>query len=277
MVPPATRYASNGDIRIAYQVVEQTGAGGRPLDLVVVSGLVSHLGLIWEDPAQARFYQALARSARLVLFDKRGTGLSDRDKGVPNLEQRMDDLHAVMAAAGVRRAAILGESEGGMMCLLFAATFPERVRALALYGTFVHSPTRGWPEHQAEARFDLVARTWGTCVLPPRVAPSLAADQGFRRRWARFEQMSATPQAAAALLRVDRDADISPLLPQIRVPTLLLHRSGDRRIGVENGRYLAAAVPGAKYVELPGDDHLPYIGDSDRLVAEIADFLAEAA
>jgi pimeloyl-ACP methyl ester carboxylesterase len=272
MTPPAIRFARNGDARIAYQVIEQSG-GDRPLDLLVVPGLVSHLGLVWENPAQARFYRALAQFARLILFDKRGTGLSDRDKGVPGLDQRIDDLRAVMAAAAVSRPAILGESEGGLTSLLFAASYPEQVRALALYGAFIHSPERDWPADQVDARFDILERTWGACVLPPRVAPSLAADQKFRRDWARFERMSASAKTAATLLRVDRDTDIDWVLPAIRVPTLLLHRTGDRRIGVENSRYLAAHMPDATYVELTGEDHLPYIGDSDRIVAEIDAFL----
>lgn len=268
MPPVETRHAKNGDVHIAYQVV-----GDGAIDLVLVPGLVSHLDLTWEDPAHTRFCESLARFSRLILFDKRGTGLSDRDHGVACLEERMGDVRAVMDAAGARRPVILGISEGGMMSLLFAATFPERVRALALYGAFIHSPTRAWPEKQAEARFDLIERVWGTGFMPPSVAPSRAGDQDFRRNWARFEQLSATPQAAAALLRIDRIADISDVLPDVRVPTLLLHRAGDRRIPVENGRYLAARIPGADYIELPGDDHLPYVGDSDRIVAEVEAFL----
>lgn len=272
MNPPVTRFARNGDVRIAYQVIEQSG-DGQPLDLLVVPGLVSHLGLVWENPAQAQFYRALAQFARLILFDKRGTGLSDRDKGVPDLDQRIDDLRAVMAAAAVSRAAILGESEGGLTGLLFAATCPEQVRALTLYGAFIHSPERDWPADQVDARFDILERTWGACVLPPRVAPSLAADQKFRRDWARFERMSASARTAATLLRIDRDAEIDWVLSAIHVPTLLLHRAGDRRIGVEHSRCLAAHMPDAAYVELPGEDHLPYIGDSNRIVAEIGAFL----
>lgn len=270
---PETRYARNGDVRIAYQVVEQTG-GEHALDLIVVPGLVSHLDLIWEEPAHARFCRELATFSRLILFDKRGTGLSDREHGVANLPERMNDVLAVLKAAGACRPAMLGISEGGMMSLLFAATYPEMLRGLALYGAFVHSWTRSWPDHQAEKRFDLVERSWGTGILPPRVAPSMAANQQFRRAWSRFERQSASPAAAAALLRIDRDADISDVLPTIRVPTLLLHRRGDRRVGVENGRYLAAHVPGTRYVELPGDDHLPYVGDSNRVVAEVKVFLS---
>ena len=272
MGAPETRYARNGDVRIAYQVVEQRG-GDRALDLIVVPGLVSHLDLVWEDPAHARFCEALAGFARLILFDKRGTGRSDRDKGVPDLDQRMDDVRAVLDAAGAPCPAILGISEGGMMSLLFAATYPERLRGLALYGAFVHSPTRTWPEAQVDVRFELVERVWGTGALPPRVAPSMAADQQFRRAWSRFELMSAHPADAAALLRIDRDADISGVLPGIRAPTLLLHRGGDRRIGIENAHYLAARVPGARFIELTGDDHLHYVGDSARLVAELRAFL----
>jgi pimeloyl-ACP methyl ester carboxylesterase len=273
MAPPETRYARNGDVRIAYQVIDE---GEGALDLIVVPGLVSHLALTWGEPAHARFTRELAKFSRLILFDKRGTGLSDRDAGVASLEDRMDDVRAVLDAAGARRPAMLGISEGGMMSLLFAATYPERLSALALYGAFVHSATRAWPEDQVEARFDLVERAWGTGALPPRVAPSRAADQEFRRNWSRFERESATASAAAALLRIDRELDISGILPAVRVPTLLLHRRDDRRIGVENARYLAERIPGADYVELPGDDHLPYVGDSDRVIAEIEKFLANS-
>ena len=272
MTAPETRYALNGDIRLAYQVL-----GDGPRDLVLVAGLVSHLGAIWEEPEHAAFCAALARRSRLILFDKRGTGLSDRGHGVPTLPQRMDDLLTVLDAAGSRRPALLGVSEGGMMSLLFAATHPERVHALALYGAFAQSPTRAWPAAQVEARLELVERGWGVAVMPPAIAPSKAADQEFRRNWAYFERRSATPAAARELLRLSREADISPVLPTLRVPVLVTHRVSDRRIGIEHARYLAAAIPGARLVELPGEDHLPHVGDSARLVAEIETFLATAA
>jgi pimeloyl-ACP methyl ester carboxylesterase len=275
MARPETRFARNGDVRIAYQIVEQEGGDG-PLDLVIVPGLVSHLDLVWEDPAHARLCRGLARFARLILFDKRGTGLSDRDVAPPCLPTRMDDLHAVMDAARARQPAVVGISEGGMMSLLFAATYPERVRALALYGAFARSPTRDWPAHQVETRFDLVERSWGAQLMPPSVAPSMAGNPEFRRSWVRFEQQSASPATARELLRLSREADVEPVLSTIRVPVLLLHRSGDRRVGIHNARHLAARIPGAKLVELPGDDHLPYIGDSARLVAELAAFLTGA-
>ncbi|HYM71504.1 MAG TPA: alpha/beta hydrolase [Stellaceae bacterium] len=269
MAPAATRYARNGDIRIAYQVV-----GEGALDLVLVPGLVSHLDLIWEEPEHAQFCEQLAGFARLILFDKRGTGLSDREAGVVGLDRRIDDARAVMDAAGSRRAAMFGFSEGGKMALTFAAACPDRVRALALYGAFARSPTQAWPADQVETRFALMERTWGIAMLPPSVAPSKAADQAFRRRWARFERRSASPATARALLRLDHDLDVTPILPAVRVPTLVMHRSGDQRIGVEHGRYIAEHMPEAKYVELPGIDHLPYIGDSERVIAEVRDFLA---
>jgi pimeloyl-ACP methyl ester carboxylesterase len=272
MACPETRSAKNGDVRIAYQVLAQEG-GDAPLDLVVVAGLVSHLGLIWEEPTHARFCRDLAGFARVILFDKRGTGLSDRGVAPPDLATRRDDLRAVLDAAGAARPAMLGISEGGMMSLSFAAACPERLRALALYGAFAQSPTRAWPPHQVETRLDLVERCWGAQMMPPSVAPSMAGDQAFRRNWARFEQRSASPQMARALLQLSRDADVSPLLPAIRVPVLLLHRVGDKRVEIDNARYLAAHVPGAELVELAGDDHLPHVGDSTRLIAEIRRFL----
>ena len=276
MARPETRFARNGDVRIAYQVVEQEGGDG-PLDLILVPGLVSHLDLVWEEPLHAGFIRALAAIGRVILFDKRGTGLSDRDVAPPDLHTRMDDVRAVMDAAGASRPVMLGISEGGMMSLAFAAAHPRQLRALVLYGAFAQSPTRAWPAHQVETRFDLVERAWGAQMMPPSVAPSMANDQEFRRGWGRFERKSATAAMARALLRLSRDADVGPLLAGIRVPVLLLHRSGDRRVEIANSRALAARIPGARLVELPGDDHLPHVGDSARLVAEIAAFAAAQA
>jgi pimeloyl-ACP methyl ester carboxylesterase len=268
-MPPRTRYARSGDVNIAYQVV-----GDGPLDLVFVPGFISHLDLQWADPRIARFLEKLASFSRLILFDKRGTGLSDRDRGIADLEQRVADTIAVMDAAGSRRAAMFGFSEGGKMALLFAATHPERLRALALWGAFARSPTRDWPPAQVESRFALMERAWGQPMLPPTVAPSKAADHEFRRRWARFERASASPEMAGALFRMDHEVDVTELLAAVRVPTLLMHREGDQRIGVEHGRYLARHMPSARYVELPGVDHLPYVGDSAAIVGLIEEFLA---
>jgi pimeloyl-ACP methyl ester carboxylesterase len=268
MAIPETRYARNGDVRIAYQVV-----GDGPLDLIMVPGLASHLDLAWEDPEHAQFLEELALFSRLILFDKRGTGLSDRRVSAPGLEQRIADVLAVMAEAGSRRAAVFGFSEGGKMALALAAAHPERVRALALFGAFARGPTRSWPSHQIEPRFALTERVWGVPMLPPSVAPSMAADQVFRERWARFERLSASAAMAIALFRMDHELDVTETAERVRVPTLLLHRSGDQRIPVEHGRHLAEHMPAASYVELPGANHLPYIGDSERVVDEVRKFL----
>ena len=264
-----TCYVRNGKPRIAYQVI-----GDGEIDLVLVPGLVSHLRLLWDDPAHARFCRQLAEFSRLIMFDKRGTGISDRKAGVADFDQRLDDMLAVMDAARSRRAALFGFSEGGKTAVAFAAAHPERVRGLTLYGAFAISPTRAWPPEQVESRFALMERVWGVPMLPPSVAPSLAADQSFRKRWARFEKRGADPATAGKLLRMDHDLDVTGLLPQLRVPTLVIHRASDQRISVEHGRYLAEHIPGAKYVEVPGADHLPFIGDGDRIIDEVRRFLA---
>jgi pimeloyl-ACP methyl ester carboxylesterase len=265
---PETHYAQNGHVRIAYQIV-----GEGDVDLLLVPGLVSHLGLIWEEPEYAAFCRRLAEFSRLILFDKRGTGLSDRRSGIGTIDERIADIRAVMDAAAVRRPVMFGFSEGGKTALLFAAAYPESIRALALYGAFSLSPTRAWAPDQVETRFKLMERAWGVPLLPPSVAPSKASDQGFRRRWARFEARSANAATAGALLRLDHDLDVGPILPAIGVPTLILHRSGDRRIAVEYGRELAAGIPRASYLEMPGVDHLFYLGDSERVIGAVHDFI----
>ena len=265
---PETRYAKSGDVHIAYQVV---GAG--LIDLVLVPGFVSHVEGWWEEPLCARFLERLASFSRLILFDKRGTGLSDREAGVPTLEQRMDDVRAVMAAAGSERAAVLGISEGGAMSALFAATYPERTAALVLYGTFAEF--RSWvpTPQQFEHFLHAIDETWGTGQSLPRFAPSVADDPRIRRWWARFERAGASPGAAMALMRMNSEIDVRHVLPAIRVPTLVLHRTGDVTVDVEAGRYQAAHIPGAKYVELSGVDHLLFVGDSEATLDEIEEFL----
>ena len=265
---PETRYARSGDVHVAYQAV-----GGGPLDLVLVPGFVSHVEEWWEEPLCARFMERLASFSRLILFDKRGTGLSDRGADVPTFEQRMDDVRAVMDAAGSERAAVLGISEGGAMSALFAATHPERTAALVLYGTFAAFiswvPTPQQLEHFLRAIDD----TWGTGQSLPRFAPSVADDPRLRRWWARWERLGASPGAAMALMRMNSEIDVRPVLPAIRVPTLVLHRTGDVAVNVQAGRYQAAHIPGARYVELPGVDHFPFVGDADAVLDEIEDFL----
>lgn len=268
-----TRYAKSGDVHIAYQV---TGSG--PLDLVVVPGFVSHVELQWEDPRWAHFLNRLASFCRLIRFDKRGTGLSDRVGLIPTLEERMDDARAVMDAVGSDRAALLGISEGGPMCALFAATYPERTSAMVMYGAmarFAWAPDHPWgrTREELEARLTAVEQTWGMGAALPMYAPSLANDESYRKWWATYERAAASPGAVMAVLRMNWEIDVQHVLPAIRVPTLILHRTGDRVVKVEEGRVIAERIPGAKYVELPGDDHVPSAGDADTLLDEIEEFL----
>jgi class 3 adenylate cyclase len=264
---PDTHYAKSGDVRIAYQVV-----GDGPFDLVFVPGFISNLDLMWEEPNRAHFFSRLAAFS-LILFDKRGTGLSDRAGNIATLEERMDDMRAVMDALGSERAALFGISEGGAMSMLFAATYPERTQALAMYGTYAHFPLWVLPPDKFKAFIEVVERDWGTGATARFFAPTRADDESFRQGWARFERLGASPSAVVALMHMNNEIDIRHILPVIRVPTLVLHRTGDTRVDVEAGRYLGAAITGAKYVELPGGDHAPWVGDTDALADQIEEFL----
>src|SRR5262245_46221082 len=234
---PETRYAKSGDVRIAYQVV---GAG--PLDLVYVPGFVSNIELFWEMPERVHFLSRLAAFSRLILFDKRGTGLSDRDVGIATLEDRMDDVRAVMDAAGSERAALFGNSEGGPMSLLFAATYPQRVKALVLYGSFARR-LDSMSDDEFIKDIELIDRLWGTGeYLTSRHMPRAVSDEVARRSYARFERQSASPSSVIAIRRMNREIDARHVLPAIRVPTLVLHRVEDSAVNVEMGRYLAANI-----------------------------------
>lgn len=267
MLVPDTLYAKSGHVRIAYQVV-----GDGPFDLVFVPGFVSNLDVAWEEPARARVLTRLAAFSRLILFDKRGTGLSDRG-GLPTLEERMDDVRAVMDAVGSRRAVLFGVSEGAAMLTLFAATYPDRTRALILYGAFAHFCSWVTPKDQVEAVLERLEKNWGTGESLAQLAPNLLSDDAFKRRYARFERLSASPSSASALIRMNSEIDVRPILPSIRVPTLIVHRESDALVNVEAGRFLAHQIPNAKYVELPGNDHLPWVGNAERVVDEIEEFL----
>ena len=272
---PETRYARSGDVSIAYQVV-----GDGPLDLIFVSGWVSHLDAFWGEPSFARFLRRLASFSRLILFDKRGTGLSDRVPvaELPTLEERIDDVRAVLDAVGVERAALLGHSEGGPMCLLYAATFPERTAALVLIGTYARRlvaddyPFGATPE-QYEAFLDEIETGWGGPVGLAVRAPSMEHDDRFRAWWSEYLRSSASPGAALALTRMNGEIDVRAVLGTIGVPTLVVHRSGDRSLPVEGARYLAERIRGARLVELPGVDHLPFVGDQNAILDEIEEFL----
>ncbi|HET8632124.1 MAG TPA: alpha/beta fold hydrolase [Thermomicrobiales bacterium] len=272
---PRTRYARSGDLSIAYQVV-----GDGPVDLVLGPGFISHVEHSWEDPGHAHYLRRLAAFSRLIVFDKRGTGLSDRAAGVSPLAERMDDVRAVMDATGSARAVVFGVSGSGPLMALFAATYPERAVALILYGAYasaVRAPDYPWrptaEEYaaQIEARARTIHETWGTLDAVP--APGVAGDAALRRWFAASQRLGASPGAAVALMRMNATIDIRHVLPAIRVPTLVLHRTGDPAVRIEEGRYLAAHIPGARLVELPGDVHFPYAGDVDALVDEVEAFV----
>ena len=265
---PDTRYARSGDLRIAYQVV-----GDGPIDLVFVPGFVSNLDLAWDDPVFAGFIDRLAGFSRLIRFDKRGTGLSDRMGDLPSLEVRMDDVRAVMDAAGSERAALFGISEGGAMAMVFAATYPERTRALVLFGAYAHYATWVVPPDRLDGVLARLDALWGTGEMVDGFAPSRAADPQFKAWWARWERLGASPSAAVHLTRMNSEIDVRPIVPSIRVPTLILHRVGDTRVSVEAGRYLARHIPAATYVELPGEDHLLWCGNANQVADEIEEFL----
>jgi pimeloyl-ACP methyl ester carboxylesterase len=269
--PPETRYAKSGEVNIAYQVV-----GEGPLDLVLVPGFISHLELDWQGPGYAHMLDRLSSFARLIRFDKRGTGLSDRPGGLPDLETRMDDVRAVMDAAGSERAALMGYSEGGPLSMLFAATYPERTTSLVLYGTYAkrRDPDEdypwcaSWEERQAYA--DTVEREWGAEADLGTMAPNAAdAEVDWWRSRARA---AASPGSAKALILMNSNIDVRGILATIHVPTLVLHRTGDHDSRPEEGRYVAERIPGARFVELEGDDHAPWI-EPDQVLDEVEEFL----
>jgi class 3 adenylate cyclase len=271
-VPP-TRYARAGDLQIAYQVV-----GDGPIDLVFVPGFVSHIELLWEEPHLARFIERLASFSRLILFDRRGQGLSDRPGAPPTLEQGMDDIRAVMDAAGSERAALLTVSEGGPMSILFAASYPERVSSLVLWGSFARVlKADDYPEGVAPERYarlcEQVESEWGGPVLARIFAPSRAEDQRFLEWWGRLLRNGSSPRGATGLLRLYEEIDVRDVLPTITVPTLVMSRTGDRLTPVGTSRYLAEHIRGARLVELPGDDHLWAVGDTDAVLGEVEEFV----
>ncbi len=268
-----TRYAKSGDVHIAYQVL-----GRGAVDLVFVPGFASHVEHIWEDPVSARSLERLASFSRLILFDKRGTGLSDRASPIFTLEQRMDDVRAVLDTVGSQRAVLFGVSEGGPMSILFAATYPERTTALILYGAYAR---RSWapdypffPQDPAwEAFLQRLERDWGGPVGIDVFAPTGASDERFRAWWAGYLRLGASPSAASAVMRMNREIDVRHVLPTVQAPTLILHRGGDRNIGIDNARYMAQRIPEARFVELSGNDHWPWIGNVDAILDEIEEFL----
>jgi pimeloyl-ACP methyl ester carboxylesterase len=273
--PPRTEYARVDGLNIAYQV-----AGDGPFDLVHIPGFVSNVELAWEEPLFATFLERLASFSRLILFDKRGTGMSDRlpTDRLPNLEERMEDLTAVLDSVGSEQAALFSHSEGGNLAVLFAATYPERTRALVTAGVFasrIWSPEYPWaPTPEARnAAIDQVERGWGGTDWLVDLVPSCEHDEPFKERLAHYFRRSASPGAAAALFRMNTEIDIRAVLPTLHVPTLVMHRVGDRDANVEEGRWIAARIPGAQFVELAGEDHIPWVGDADAVLDLVERFL----
>jgi pimeloyl-ACP methyl ester carboxylesterase len=268
-------YAKSGDVHIAYRVF-----GDGPRDVVLVPGTLSHVEVYWELPTNAYLLKRLSSFARVIVFDKRGQGLSDR-VAEQTLEERIGDVRAVMDAAGSERATIYGWSEGGAMSLTFAATYPERTSALVLYASFASMQAPPWalPRDTAQQFLAQLGEHWGEGVLVGINAPSRRNDAAFVQWFGRLERAAASPGAVQALLRANYDIDVRHLLPSIQVPTLVLHREGDSLVPVEAGRYLAEHIPGAKYVELPGDDHLLQAMDRevlDHLLDEVEEFVTGA-
>jgi pimeloyl-ACP methyl ester carboxylesterase len=271
---PETRYAKAPDgVHIAYQVV-----GDGPLDLVFVPGFVSHVEFNWEDPALAHCFERLASFSRLIKFDKRGTGMSDRTGALPDIDQRMQDVVAVMDAIGIDHAALMGVSEGAPMAILFAATYPQRADALVLFGAyarFLRAPDYAFGLDREDLnRFSsYVEERWGTGVGLAAWAPSVRNDPKARESWARMQRLSASPGAATALYTSYADIDVRPALPLVSAPTLVVHRKGDRMIPVEAGRYIAERIPGARIIEYEGTDHMFWTQNPDVILDDIEEFL----
>jgi pimeloyl-ACP methyl ester carboxylesterase/DNA-binding CsgD family transcriptional regulator len=272
-VRPETKYAKSGSVSVAYQVI-----GDGAIDLVLVPGFVSHVEVAWEEPKLARFLTRLASFSRLIVFDKRGTGMSDPVASPPSMDERMNDIGAVMNAVGSERAAMFGISEGGTLSLLFSEAQPERTEALVMYGSWARR--LAGPDYpcgpSAEQLEEVVAgmdRAWATGEWWDGGQPSAADDARHRAWWARYLRMAASPAMAQNVIRMNMRLDVRDVLPTIKVPTLILHRAGDTWIDVGHARYLAQHIPNATYVELPGSDHRPWLGDVDAIADAIEVFL----
>jgi class 3 adenylate cyclase len=264
-VLPVTRYAMSGDVSIAYQVM-----GDGPVDILVIGGSVSHIEFLHEIKGYTSFIRRLAAFARVITFDKRGQGLSDRVSGAPSLEDRMDDLRAILDEIGSRRTALVGFSEGGALSILFAATYPERVSHLIMFGCFACLiEFFKNPEEGIKLRF----KNWGTGAMMSTVFPSLATDPVAVEQLAKLERLSATPGGNTTMLRLNLQIDVRSILPNVRTPTLVLHRRTDLVVPVQRGRELAAQIPGAKYIEYPDGDHGYWTGDTATTIGDVKEFI----
>ena len=273
---PETRYARSDGVSIAYQVV-----GDGPLDLLLVHGFVSHLDVAWEEPHLSQFLNRLASFSRLILFDKRGTGLSDPVAEPPTFAERMADIGAVLDEVGSERAAMFGISEGGPLSIVFSVAHPERTSALIAYGSYarwLRDDDYPWGRSPEQFEDFLVGidRAWETGEWWMRHNPTALADERYRRWWARYLRAGASPGMASALVRMNSQIDVRDILPGVSVPTLILHRTHEQWFDVGNARYLAGRIPGAKLVELPGIDHVPWVGDAEAVLREVEHFLVGA-
>jgi class 3 adenylate cyclase/pimeloyl-ACP methyl ester carboxylesterase len=266
-----TRYVQSGEVFVAYQITGQEAP-----DLLMAPGFVSHLEQAWESPNGARFLHGLGAFSRLIRFDKRGTGLSDRGVGIPHLDERIDDIRAVLDAAHSAKAYLLGISEGGPMSILFAATYPDRVAGLILFGTYARTVGASVAYDDLPAYEQSIRESWGTGKDLPAFAPSAAGDPAAIQGYAKFERLSASPSDVINLVRMNKEIDVRHILPSVRVPTLVIHRRDDVRIRSLAGRELAERIPGAHYVELPGNDHVYWGPGQERIVEEIQQFMGAA-
>jgi class 3 adenylate cyclase len=269
-------YARSGEVHIAYTVL-----GDGPIDLVYTNGIWSNLEALWEEPRWVRYAERLASFSRLIVFDMRGVGLSDRGGEPPFLELMVEDAGAVMDAASSETAALFGAGRAGVMAMLFAATHPERVRALVLYDTWAKNLRSddhpyGATTAEDDAFVNRFVAEMGTAQNLDLQAPSGLGDERFVRWWARFERLITSPAGFRELADVRRNSDVRAVLPLIQAPTLVLHRAGDRIVPVDQGRYLGQAIPNARFVELAGEDHIPFVGDADAIVDEVQEFLTGA-
>ena len=272
---PSTHYVKSDDVHIAYQVLGQGS-----FDLLFVPGFVSNIDAIWQSPEQSAFFRRLASFCRLILFDKRGTGMSDRGSQIFTLEQRMHDVQAILDKVGSKRTALFGVSEGGPMSLLYTATYPERTSALVLDGSYARRSWApdypfGWKGERLQQVLDDIEHNWGTpqSLSMAMRAPSIAGDRNTAERLSAYYRAAASPGAAAAIMRMNSEIDVRHVLPATHVPTLILHRTAERIFNVEHARYMARCIPGAKLVELPGEDHSPWFGDVDAVLDELEQFL----
>jgi class 3 adenylate cyclase len=265
--PPETHYAFSGDVSVAYQVM-----GGGPIDIIVVPGLFSHVEFLHEIPGYTAFLRQLRNFARVVTFDKRGQGLSDRISGAPSLEQRVDDLRAVMDAIGSQRAVLFGFSEGCPMSVMFAATHSTRVSHLVLFGGFARGADRfsddAWSTHSEE-----IIRNWGTGTTIKTLVPSQVGSPEAVAQFAKFERLSCSPGALRTLLALHRQIDVTSILPILQIPTLVLHRRTDAQVPISAGLKLAANIRGAKYIEYADGDHYFWIGKTESLLGDIKEFV----